>query len=344
MSDILAQFGVVGDTLSDQTGSKDYPVVVPNRVAHIDADFTAYQIAADTVAELSGERPLRDLQTKKEQLEDVAMSLARRAGADKYVMHITPTASNKGGRWEQAVQAGYQANRKDKEPPEHLDALRGYMATHMKAIVHLDQEADDGLAQAAYADPQNVVICTKDKDLLMVPGWHLDMNSMELFFVEPGTIGSLELIVKRDGTKGVKGKGPLFFFAQCLMGDVADNVKGLPSVPPSVWMGLTPTAEWNKAVEAENVEKQDKIMAKAKPKPCGPVMTYRLLHDAKSVKEAFNVVRGLFIEAGKYHAFKHWRTEEAVTPTAALLGDMRCLWMRRNSDPDDVLAFLKENV
>ncbi len=345
MTAALAAFDLVGDMLPDQTGNKNYPAVVPGRIAHIDADFTAYMIACDTVDETQGVKPLRSFRYKCEQVEDIARSIARSAGAESYVMHITPTGSDKGGRRDQAVQAEYQASRGDKDPPEHLSPLRGYIGTAMPSGIHLDQEADDGMAQAAYDDPGNVVVCSKDKDLLMVPGWHLDMNTYALWWQDPKDYGSLSVKVDKNGkNSGITGRGPMWFFAQCLMGDAADTIKGLPSVAPEFWSAVAPTKAIVAAIDSGSVEKYRKALAAAPHKPCGPMLTFDLLKHTTSIKEGFEVVRQLFLAAGEHKPFTHWKTGEFVTPTRALFGDMQCLWMRRNKNPNDVLAWLKENV
>ena len=315
----LTAFGITSDDLSQQ-GSL-YPKKVPGRVAHIDADFISYQIAAITNDEKNGIRPLRTLQFKLEQVQDIAQDLAERAGAEKFVLHITPSGSDKGGRREQAVQKEYQGNRKDKEKPEDLDVIRNYIGTHSftngYGAVHLDQEADDGMAQANYSDPKNSVILSRDKDLRMVPGKHFDWDTGEIIEVPQGDFGSIEL-VQKGSAKKLLGYGPKFFWAQCLMGDTADNVQGLPSI----------------------------FKEGGKPKKCGPAAAFSLLENVQNSKDAFYLVRSLFTGLETYHEYQylHWNTAEAVSPTRALLGDMQLLWMRRNPSPDDVVEWLREQV
>lgn len=355
---VLDQFGVTD--LASQLGKMD-PKVVPGRVAHIDADFMAYIIACDTVAEMNGEKPMRDLGYKFGQVKEFAEFIQRKAGAASYVLHVTPTGSTKGGRPAQAVQQEYQANRAGKEPPEHLSAVRNYIISDCVSIGHTDQEADDGLAQALYNDPANAVMCSRDKDLRMVPGLHYDMDLAEFVEVPAGSYGSLWI----DDTKSQKklvGYGPAFFFAQCLMGDVADNIKGLPLVPGEAYFKVCPTKAYEKVVyaldmlpsadssdamkahRAKYVEQLDALHSNTKP--CGAMTAYALLKDIDNVKEAFLFVRSLFNDLQTKHGydFRHWQTGATVTANQALLGDMRLLWMRRNKNPDDVIDFIKGSV
>lgn len=349
----LDNFGVQGADLAPQ--AKPRPPRVNNRVAHIDADFLSYQIAADTRDELDGIRPLRTLDYKLGQIEDIAQEIMERAGASSYVLHVTPGGSNKGGRAEQAVQKEYQAQRQGRDKPEHLDIIRSAIGTGQwrfgKGMVHLDQEADDGMAQAGANDLVNAVVCSKDKDLRMSPGWKMDMETDELIFVAPDEFGTIAI----DDTKSSKklvGYGPKFFWAQCLMGDTVDNIQGLPAISgfdvqrmkdpellrqnEKLYLSLDNSSPTWQRIEA----------AWVKTKSCGPVGAYDLLKDVDNNKDAFELVRALFnnLEWKSRYKFRHWKTGVSVTPTVALLGDMRLLWMRLTKNPDDVLRWLKQFV
>lgn len=311
----LANFGVDLENLESQLGTPQVPVV-KGRVAHIDADFMAYIVAADTVAEQDGLKPMRNLPHKFGQIKEFAAYLSRLVGAENYMLHVTPFGSNKGNRADQAVQAEYQGNRKGKDAPEHLIPIRSFIIDECNGVPHMDQEADDGLVQAMYEDPDNTVIVSDDKDLLMAPGLHYVPNSKEWHDVPWGEFG--KLWVDTSGSqKKVRGYGPVFFFLQLLMGDTADNIKGLPLA-----------AGKTKAVKV------------------GQMKALELMQDVDNIKDAFNHVRTLFTTAQDEHGhvFKHWKSGEVVTPNQALMGDMQTLWMRRNKNPKDVIEFLKENM
>ena len=349
---LLDQFGVNPDALKDQIAGVK---IVPDRMAHIDADFLAYIVAADTVAEKDSGN-LRSIVHKCGQLHDFADTVARAAGAKDYILHITPDDSNKGGRHEQAVQQAYQGSRGERERPEHLPIMRKYIEQKMRCIASRTMEADDAMSMAMYADPVNNIVCSRDKDLRMVPGWHLDMETNEHVFVEPGTFGYIEI----DDTKSAKkvvGYGPAFFFAQCLMGDAADTVKGLPAIPGPILARKSPSAAFTKQLhkvlgyqhrgeKVPEIEAERLNAAMGKTKPCGAVGAFGLLEGVTTVKDAFALVKECFQKLGDFHQydFSHWRTGEPVTPTQALLGDMRLLWMRRTDNPDDVVVWLKENA
>jgi hypothetical protein len=345
---------LAGMDFADHTESKK---IVPGRVAHIDADFMAYIIAADTVAEQRGEKPMRDIGYKYGQVHDFAEYIRGQAGAERYVLHITPQGSNKGNRAAQAVQQEYQANRQGKEPPADLHRVRDYIAGMVgRVAVHLDQEADDGLAQANYNDPSNAILCSRDKDLRMVPGLHLDMDTAEIIDVPFRDFGKL-VIDDSKSSKKVVGYGPAFFFAQCVMGDAADNIKGLPLAPARAVMKVKPTATFTKDLEryqaavakgqTHNIDfAKDRLQSHlVTAKQCGPALTYELLKDITNVYDAFQYVLSLYegLAAEHGYQFVHWRTGEPVTPKQVLLGEMQLLWMRRNKNPLDVIEFIKEN-
>lgn len=313
MSDVLKSFGVSVDDLSAQTPEYNYPEVVEGRVANIDADFIAYQVACETRDELDGLAPRRSLDQMKEQVRSLAKHQQRLVGATSYVLFITPPASTKGGRDAVAITKPYQGNRKDKAKPEHLDAIRGYMGEELPSNVSLDQEADDALAQANYAaikagTPELTILCSKDKDLKMVPGYYYDYDAEEVkscldYF------GYIE-IDRSKSTAKVVGRGTKFFWAQCLMGDTADNIAGLP-----------------------------KAWVDGKPKAVGPIAAYKFLEDCKTDAECYDVVRELY--RSSKHEWINWRTQEPCSWGEALYGDMQLLWMRRTKE-DRVGDFLKE--
>jgi len=297
--------------LDDQRSREvKYPPQTPKRVAHIDADFMAYQVSAESKDELQGLKPRRTVDQMEMNACNGLHHLMRTVGAVKYIAHITPPGSDKGGRYDQAVTKEYQGNRKGKEKPEFLDHIRGYIGEHLSSEVHMNQEADDGMAQKNYADPVNSVIVSKDKDLRMVPGLHWDFKEEHVADVEG--FGNI-WIDQSTKTKKLLGWGPAFFWAQLLMGDTADNIAGLPS------------AEID-----------------GKTKRVGPMLAHDLLEGINNNKDAFARVKELW--SGSKHEWTYWKDGTATTWGKAMTGDMKLLWMRRKPDENDVLDWLRENA
>tara|TARA_Y100000296_G_scaffold66371_1_gene78383 strand:+ start:8479 stop:9567 length:1089 start_codon:yes stop_codon:yes gene_type:complete len=359
----LAQFGVVAGELAAHTG-ESYPKPVQGRVVHIDADFLAYQVSAESKDELDPARPDVPRKSLEDMFHNASMAAEhtmRLAGGTKYVCHVTPTGSTKGGRPEQAIQQEYQANRKSRDnKPEFLDEVRAYIGRELNGAVHMSQEADDGLAQALYEadDPKLVVVASKDKDLRMVPGLHYDFDSNRVINAEP--YGYIELDDSKSSKK-VVGWGSKFFWAQMLMGDTADNIKGLPVVHGGVCMDLKPTkayekllhkwvefpakSDWTEVHAKEYAKLEAQIeAAKSKHKLCGPVITLDILDGIKSDAEAFKLVKDLYTKAHGINPFVHWRTGQARTATQVMLSEMQLLWMRRNDNKLDAIEWIKEKL
>lgn len=271
--------------------------------------------------ELDGIKPRKSFEDMQNNAREAAEHLMRLTGSTSYYCHLTPSASTKGNRPQQAIQKEYQSGRKGRDKPEFLDAIRNFIASELNGVVHLDQEADDGMAQANYTalesryvhENWNSVIVSRDKDLRMVPGLHWDFDNETLLFVND-KFGEIYLDDTKK-TKVLKGWGTKFFWAQTLMGDSADSIPGIPG------------------------RARD-----GKLKKMGAVGTYAFLQGMTDDKSCFKAIKNEWVKLEKegVHEFTHWRTGEKVSATQALLGDMQLLWMRRNKNPLDVVEWIKE--
>lgn len=304
--DLEALFGVKASDIASQLDPTTYPDVVAGRVLNIDGDFLAYQVSYDD------ERPITEMMHN----HDVAVETLRLlAGAESVVLHITGSDGDKGNRYNIALQKEYQGNRNGKVKPKHLHTIKSWMVHKRGAISHVTQEADDGLCQAnaaavAAGTPELSVLVSKDKDLQMCPGYHLDWDTGELTYVDG--FGQIVLDRSKSSPK-VIGKGTSFFWAQMLSGDAADNIKGLPS-----------------------------FEANGKRKPCGPVAVMSLLENIKNDKEAFELIKGLYKDHGEAVGFKDYRDDSDVHWSKVFVSEAKLLWMRRNVGENDVIKFFKE--
>ena len=106
----------------------------------------------------------------------------------------------------------YKGNRKDVAKPVHYKAIREYLITRWKAKLITGQEADDALGIAQYAawemGSDDTIICSCDKDLLMIPGLHYNIRK-----------GTIQYIDEDDAI--------LNFYCQLITGDSTDNIPGL---------------------------------------------------------------------------------------------------------------------
>ena len=132
------------------------------------------------------------------------------------------------------------------EKPDHYDNLTSYILNHWNSFIANGYEADDQMAidTLLYTKKElPCIICSRDKDLMQVPGWHFSWECGKQGQFGPMVVGKkgfLEEKVRDTGKKlksgnpvlerkGVGG-GELFFLYQLLIGDSTDNIPGCPKV------------------------------------------------------------------------------------------------------------------
>lgn len=167
-------------------------------IALIDADLVAFRCAA-TVQE---HEPV-DIAIYR---VDVLMrQILEATDSEQYKSFLTGR-----GNFRKVINTEYKANRKDKEPPYYLQDCRKYLIEEWNAIVSEGCEADDllGIEQT-----DETVVCSLDKDLLMIPGVHFNWNKVEYTQV--------------DQQLGLRT-----FYKQMLIGDRSDNIFGVDKIGP----------------------------------------------------------------------------------------------------------------
>lgn len=210
---MLSKFGVTN--LPEQVQS-----AVADRVLIMDGDGACYVATADA----------KKLETAVKRFHTQVLEKMYLTQAESARVHITPKGCVKNYRDWLLGAKPYQGNRINKEKPMLLEPLRAMLESHfsthdyIRVIGHLDKEADDGIMQDCYSIP-NTVMYSEDKDLCIVPTVRYNHKT-----------GNFDRILDRYGhisldystsTTKVIGHGTKFFWAQMLMGDTADNVKGL---------------------------------------------------------------------------------------------------------------------
>ena len=192
--------------------------LVPGLTVHIDGDFLAYNAAGNDDT-LPGEARLNCLGKIE--------VLRARVGAEHVVVHSTVPYSNKGERYLVATVKPYQDQRKSSRKPKNQPYLQEFLQSYdgdvFRSKLWSTREADDGIAACCHFAVGTPVgytaIATKDKDLRMLPGVHINWDSLAVTRVHPGDYD----VIGEDG----KQYGLKFFFLQMLMGDTADNCPGL---------------------------------------------------------------------------------------------------------------------
>lgn len=197
--------------LSPQGVSASAPIL-HERTLYLDADGLAYYCAGNDTT-LLGEARVR--------LKDKVEGMTRASQAGSCVLLLTGSGSHKGYRYAVARVKAYQAQRATSRRPKNWRGLRDLLEAGEfgTTLNDFDREADDRFSQYGHALPEQTVIGTQDKDMRMVPGWHLDWIDNRMRWLPAKTYD----LVMNDKQYGAK-----WFWLQMLHGDTADFIPGLP--------------------------------------------------------------------------------------------------------------------
>ena len=170
----------------------------------IDADILVYRIGWSC----NDEPEKTAVSTIDGFISDILLQLNVDEETDYYVLYLT----GKGNfRKEYAVTAEYKGNRKDKEKPVHIQALRQHLIDKWAAVVTEGEEADDAIAIAGTTHGDKAIMVSLDKDFDQIPGWHYNFVKKRKYYVKPE-------------------EGLRFFYRQILMGDRIDNIVGIHGI------------------------------------------------------------------------------------------------------------------
>lgn len=160
---------------------------------------------------------------------------------------VMDTKTEPNFRYEVAKTLPYKGNRKNTNRPLLEKIIYEWLkSTYKDKILWVTgMEVDDGLGINQDKINFTTCICSNDKDLDMIPGWHYDPDvgvnrrtkygtvvqlkaykGNKMYFVQdPGFIALREVTNKK---KILVGAGYYWFLAQMLKGDKVDNIPGLP--------------------------------------------------------------------------------------------------------------------
>lgn len=206
----------------------------------IDGDIIVYEAAsAAEAAWMSG--GIAPFDYVEGLLESTVMSICAAVKATSDLIFFLSTDKN--FRNDIAVTKPYKGNRKHESRPFHYENIRAYIPARWETIICDGYEADDGMAMFqvnAIRQGMDTIICSRDKDMRQVPGWHYTWARAGQ--VESGPdwvdgLGHLSLssrkVVPTNPDKKpytvykCRGDGIKWFYAQCLVGDATDNIPGL---------------------------------------------------------------------------------------------------------------------
>lgn len=192
-------------------------------IAVIDADIICYEFG--NMRDLESTEILPWPIVRKFVDERIAMILEESESTD-YIMYLTDSKSN--FRIEAATIVPYKGKRPSDKPP-HWENIREHLIEQYDAKLITGMEADDACGIVQYTsffavcmnhmyggnptkDSHKTIICSRDKDLDMIPGWHYQWEcgkqAMRRWFID-----------EQDAIRS--------FYKQLLTGDSTDNILGL---------------------------------------------------------------------------------------------------------------------
>jgi 5'-3' exonuclease len=189
---------------------KSIPHFGNNIKALIDGDIVVHRVGYTTDSEPLGIARARTDEMIEKILHDTK--------AEEYEIWLSDSYEN---NFRKHLMPEYKANRTAPRPV-HYQALKDYLFEHWDGNLALGMEADDALGiqqrknYGTWEDhpclgTDSTIICSIDKDLLQIPGWHYNFVREEW-----------AAISQLDGIK--------HFYKQMLIGDVADNIRGVTGI------------------------------------------------------------------------------------------------------------------
>lgn len=192
--------------------------------ALIDADILPYEFGNMVQLE-EPDKPL-EWEICRSLVDDRINQILKATSSDSYALYLTDSKSN--FRIDVATILPYKGHRTT-EKPYHWERIRQHLIDNWDAEVVYGIEADDKLGIEQYNDESyqttlwdNTIICSRDKDLHMIPGWHYTWQCGN----------QKERLWFQDETSAIR-----CFYRQLLTGDSTDNILGLYGVGPSSALG-----------------------------------------------------------------------------------------------------------
>lgn len=126
----------------------------------------------------------------------------------------------------------YKGTRKGAKP-FHFENITAYLLSEYDCRISNGLEADDLMCieQTSRLRDSDTIICTRDKDLRMCPGWQFGWECGKQPSFGPVYVDNKGTLQLTNGK--LKGTGLKFFFSQMLTGDTVDNIPGCKGMGPA---------------------------------------------------------------------------------------------------------------
>lgn len=188
----------------------------------LDGDFLLYQAAAT----------VKTVPTAVRRLHTLILTEMFMVGCKRCEVFFTDSNSSKCLRYMYPTVLPYQGNRKGKAKPPLLEPLKqrvqGMSYTEHPDGIEMDwafeEEADDRMIARSIELGSNCIVSSGDKDLRLTPAPYWEAKTASVHYI---TDRFGDIWWTGEGSTPVKGHGSKFFWTQMLMGDTADNVRGI---------------------------------------------------------------------------------------------------------------------
>lgn len=183
------------------------------RIALIDADILAYQAASSAEQATDWGDGLWTLHCFEREAIVSFESLIRRIETATEATKVVLCFSDK-MNWRKSILPTYKSNRSGVRKPMLLRYLRDYAGLHYYVREIPTLEGDDVIGlNATGMLAEHTVICSLDKDLKTIPGYHYNFGKEEFF-------------------KVTKEEADHWHMVQTLTGDTTDGYSGCPGIGP----------------------------------------------------------------------------------------------------------------
>jgi len=170
-------------------------------VSLIDADILPYSVC------FKGMKEGWSYDKLKEVIDEWFIAIVTGCNTTQYIAYLSGD-----NNFRSRIYPEYKANRKQPKP-DYFYELRRYLRERWKCVTIDGAEADDALAMSQVKLDFMSAICSTDKDLKQIPGYHYNIKEHYL-----STIGIEEAYRN--------------LWMQVLTGDSTDNIKGIPRIGP----------------------------------------------------------------------------------------------------------------
>ena len=188
-------------------------------LALVDGDLIVYTVGYTT--------ELEDVEEAQWRTDAFIDSIILATGATDYKVYLSDSSEN---NFRYKVNPEYKAHRTQPKPV-HYDAIKEYLIVKHKAKIAHNREADDELGifqirdlmcRKLIEEEPSTIIATIDKDMDMIPGLHYSWP-----IYRKGEIvreGKIYTVTEEEGLR--------FFYKQMIVGDTADNIRGIDGLGP----------------------------------------------------------------------------------------------------------------